>query len=360
MAEQQNSIQDIINRMDPQLKAIFNALQQSHEQELQALRLEVKDQLSLVQQQRQPNTTTATSTSQDLLTSTLKVKQKLPKLAEYNGKRDEWNAWHQQAKLKLATDGGAIGSELDQFAYIYACLRGSAAQATLTYVETQPEGEKTGEKLLKYMNTFYGDPTKQQRAVTSLFNIKQGQKEPFYAFLPKFETVLANGGGMSWPNEAKIAALQNALNHDFRMLLVTLPAFKSYQEMTQRLLEIGGRLASSQSNYRGHRPHFDNVPTSSKDVMEWEPTSRTNQLHNNNNQRRAKWVTKDVIENRKKIRACLRCGHKGHMIYDCAFLPAVNPDRPARVQTMDNLDVQAEPMSRQTPNNINEPESKNE
>ena len=42
-------------------------------------------------------------------------------------------------------------------------------------------------------------------------------------------------------------------------------------------------------------------------------------------QKRAKWVSKEVIKYRRENKLCLRCGRDGHMIRECAYLPAQSP-----------------------------------
>jgi hypothetical protein len=47
----------------------------------------------------------------------------------------------------------------------------------------------------------------------------------------------------------------------------------------------------------------------------------------------AKWVTKEIMEERRRSRCCLRCGNVGHPVSDCKFRPAVNLNRAPRVNT---------------------------
>ena len=73
--------------------------------------------------------------------------------------------------------------------------------------------------------------------------------------------------------------------------------------------------------------------------MDWEPTSTT-QINRtktttkptndyaksiNGKVLRAKWVSKEELEERKKKGYCFCCGGNNHMVANCKFAPAVNP-----------------------------------
>lgn len=233
----------------------------------------------------------------------------LPKLQEFDGKRSEWAQWFQQARMKLEIDAESIGDSRNQFAYIFSSLRGSAAQATLAYVKTAPEEDKTGQKLLQYMDNFYGDPVQQQRATVSLSTIKQKEKEPFFSFLPRFETTLANAGGMTWPDAVKIAFLHKAINQELRNQRIGQSQSTSYQQFVSDLLNTSMQittakmLSSSEDKLR-----FRDKEKSFKDLnaMDWEPT-RVNKLK----------ISSKAYEYRKANNLCLRCGKAGHRMKDC-------------------------------------------
>jgi hypothetical protein len=50
------------------------------------------------------------------------------------------------------------------------------------------------------MNTSYSDLNKKERALQDLHNLEQKDRESFVTFLPKFETLLANIGGVEYSN----------------------------------------------------------------------------------------------------------------------------------------------------------------
>jgi hypothetical protein len=106
-----------------------------------------------------------------------------------------------KAKLKLSVDSESIGSLLDQLTYLYSCLRDDAAKIIHAYYLACFEAkEGTSFNLLEYMNTSYSDLNKKERALQDLYNLEQKDRESFTTFLPKFETLLVNTGGVEYSN----------------------------------------------------------------------------------------------------------------------------------------------------------------
>ena len=66
--------------------------------------------------------------------------------------------------------------------------------------------------LLNYLKECYTDPDVSQRALERLRRIRQGDNEPFTAFLPRFERELMESDGAAWPDYFKIWYLKGALN----------------------------------------------------------------------------------------------------------------------------------------------------
>ena len=90
-----------------------------------ALRAEIQD---LCNQQATPSTPLPhwspppSPPAQGQEIGTKRAREKLPTLSEFDSKRHLWEQWLLQATLKLAVDGQAIGSAMDQFAYMYSWL----------------------------------------------------------------------------------------------------------------------------------------------------------------------------------------------------------------------------------------------
>ncbi|OJD23762.1 hypothetical protein ACJ73_04880 [Blastomyces percursus] len=63
--------------------------------------------------------------------------------------------------------------------------------------------------------------------------------------------------------------------------------------------------------------------------MDW--TSAPITAINGGGQRRAKWVSKDILDQRRQRRLCYRCGASGHMVGNCPYGPAQRAQIPTRV-----------------------------
>jgi len=77
---------------------------------------------------------------------------------------------------------------------------------------------------------------------------------------------------------------------------------------------------------------------SSADTMDWEPTPQvaagkpSNRGRTGADKPRAKWVSQDVLDQRRDDQLCLRCGGDSHFIDKCQYAPARRPNssRPER------------------------------
>ena len=253
-------------------------------------------------------------------------KEKLPTLDKYTGKRSEWDEWHLTAKNKLAVDGEAIGTNLDQFMYIFSRLGGDAAKTVSTKAQTLSDNRSgNGASFLAYLDTVYGDPNKRSRALQALYNMKQKNHESFAAFLPKFESTLANAGGSELPDEQKISLLKNALNDALRMQLVGLTgeATTVWTKYVSHLQTVSSDLASLQHSHKKAVLPTEVGTARDKDTMDWEPTRSSNTTAGS--RKRAKWVSKETLDFRMQKNLCLRCGRPGHRAADCSFLPPIRP-----------------------------------
>ena len=76
--------------------------------------------------------------------------------------------------------------------------------------------------LLNYLMKCYTDLDASQRALECLRRIRQGDNEPFAAFLPRFERELMENDGAAWPDYFKILYLEGALNVKIIGYLITI------------------------------------------------------------------------------------------------------------------------------------------
>ena len=281
-------------------------------------------QQQLQQQHQQQQNSFATNT----LHST-RPKEKLPKLSEFDGARGKFLRWEMEARNKLSSDGESIGTPKEQLHYVFSCLRGSAGNMCLAFVKTEENHlEGSGTRLIDYLVSIYGNPHRQQAALDNLRTLQQGTKEPFWKFLPKFETELADAGVLEFSDTIKISYLRGALNRTMKERLVgIIPTPTEYHQYTTLLQQLGSQLDLLQQDYRTNAK-------AGNDGMDWEPTPiRGNKawVHNSNNsggskhKQQAKWVSYEEIGRRKEAGSCLRCGKSNHFVKDCFLAPAKRP-----------------------------------
>lgn len=83
---------------------------------------------------------------------------------------------------KLQVDGPAIGDHRDQFAYIYAMLEQTPqSMVTAFFKKGAPDGMRNP-NLFLYLVDSYADPNIEQRAISRLETMRQGERENFISF----------------------------------------------------------------------------------------------------------------------------------------------------------------------------------
>lgn len=315
-------MEDIFTTKMAQMEEKYTTQQQIIEQQQQQL-----NKMSTM-----PPKPTVQSASLSDLQDMVKPKERLPTMDKFTGRRSEWDEWCLHAQNKLMVDGEAIGSPFNQFVYLYSRLGGDAAKTTKTHAQKLSQsGLGNAEDFLAYLETIYGDPNKRQRANQQLGQFKQGSKESFASFLPKFEALMATAGASELADEQKIGYLQNAINATLTDKLCGYHHNNDWARFVSKCMTISSDLQAMEAKkYNKYSSGY--VPKSTNrqnDAMEWEPTHSTKVYNTNttSNGKRAKWVTKDVIQYRMSHKACLRCGGQDHMVSKCKYLPPINPNR---------------------------------
>lgn len=192
------------------------------------------------------------------------------------------------------------------------------------------------EKLLQQMDSAFDDLNRQVHAAADLRRMRQSGRS-FRDFITDFEGKLLAANGFSWDDVLKKDCLTEALDSDLRIATVTLRSSLGYVAYRDAVSDAADRLErarpvrgqgkdSSQGALRASYlgalgrppPPATSTPSHDPNTMDWEPTQASNAA-------RAKWVTKEEQERRKRERLCIRCGGSGHFVKECPFRPAVNP-----------------------------------
>ena len=313
---------------------LYQLIQTQNEQmQIQSRRMETLEQ-QLREQHRSggtptpETTTTATVTTQDIIQEPLAVrkKNKLPELPEFNGKRAEFRPWLTQVKAKLAVDK-TEETETVRFWYVHSRLRGDALSQTSSWVDSvESTHQMTIEGLISQLRAAYDDNDAAERASRKLNQMRQGFK-PFCTFLAEFDRTLLDAGGMGWADQVKKTFLSNCLSYDLHSAIVATPIPSTYRGYCTLLNTVSTNLEALQ---RKKGKDKDLTPGMSgraeakpaEDIMEWEPvTTATAAVR----ARRAQWVSQEILDKRKEVGRCLRCGGKGHFVRQCTLLPAARP-----------------------------------
>ncbi|KAF1739610.1 hypothetical protein CRV24_001546 [Beauveria bassiana] len=302
--------------------------------------------------------------------SHLSQRPKLRDIPKFSGDKTQWRSWKLETEGKLRVDKEALGDAEGHFMYVFMSLEGKAKGNVTTFVEMQIE-KRTFDvaELLNRLELLYGERDRKQRATRNLHLIKQGEDEPFTSFYPRFEREIANANAEYWPDDSKIAYLQEALNEKMKGALIGSDpsVISSYVGLAKRCdslssqMELLGQWKKPRNNAKGSNIHnnhnnggqaaqkqsFPRAEDKREDMMEWEPTPQTSsrvnaaRIRSGRNTggyqskrpedqallgKRAKWVDKEGMDARYREGRCLRCGRDNCRVDRC---PLAAPIRPA-------------------------------
>jgi hypothetical protein len=255
-------------------------------------------------------------------------------------------------EAKLEIDTLAIGEEKDRVWYGFSRLEGKAAARIFPWMSTYKDtADLTLGKFFQQLKTAFQDPALKDKALTKLNTLRQGNRS-FNEFLSELDRLLLEAGGHGWDDDVKKGYLRAAVNQALRDKLITIEERPTYDAYCLQVKNIADRLAEFKriSNTRGGygQSSFNNVGDSGKDhtktagdMMDWEPTASrsTQSAHGKTNGKRARWVTREELEHRRKDGKCLRCGATGHHVRQCPFLPAQRPTTVSKVSAVDVADA---------------------
>jgi len=324
MAYQDGQMPDWMQAFMAQQHQQMQALQEQQQAQVQALQAALAATNSEIAALRQPTSASMETPQAPTPTSapgTARPKAVLPSPPKFDGTRSEYEGWRSLIRDKVDIDGEAIGSARNQFIYVASRLEGKGLQLALTFITVNRDASNaSATRLLEYLDNIFGDRHKAQRAVETLRTMKQGPRELFSAFLPRFEKALADAGGMTWPDEVKRSHLDGALTFELRRLTITMPPADTYSAYVDEILRVSDLYRSAMR----HAPKEQSTAhRGASDAMDWEPTRAAAAAPLQGDQkRRAKWVSQEERNKRRQEGRCVRCGASGHWGPECEFLPA--------------------------------------
>jgi hypothetical protein len=289
-----------------------------------------------------PNSSQATAAAPTAVVGepqgTRKAKHSLSHPDKYDGKsKAAYPAFKGILRAKLRIDQAAIGSEEERVWYGFGRLSGKAADRIFPWIEsTQQRGMPLFvDPFFDQLDAAFYDPQISQRALEWINNKRQ-ESTPFRDFLQEFEQKLLEAGGWEFSDSIRKGYLKAALNLEIKTQLVAQMEPASYAEYvnlvrrTSDNLDEIKRLKGKQKGWSSTQ-YSHGRTRETNDQMDWEPTAHVASgkpagwRRNDDDRPRAKWVTQDVLAERRTNGQCLRCGKKDHFIEKCSYGPARPP-----------------------------------
>jgi hypothetical protein len=317
-------VQTLLTQME---QKFAQAQQQTNEQ---VLRL----QAELQQVRAQMSTPTITPATPQPLTMEAPSRRPRPVLPDPDMFDGEDKALYPQFKGKLAAklsiDASAIGGTKELLWYGFSRLKGKAAARLLPWMTTFQNNteEFTMAQFWGQLDAAFLDRAREQKALDRLNVLRQGNRA-FDDLLRELDQLLLEAGGFDWNDGVKKGYLKAAINQTLRDRLVTVNEEPTYTQYCTQVKAIADRL-SEFNRIKGRNNNYRGAPTTTAAAPETPAEDPMDWTANRAGAPRAKWVSKEEIERRKKEKVCLRCGKSGHFINNCDHAPAARPSQQAQ------------------------------
>ena len=185
------------------------------------------------------------------------------------------------------------------------------------------------------MDAAFDDPQSKARALEWINTEKQGSR-PLQDYLQDFEQKLLEAGGWEFSDGVRKGYLRAAISKKIKKELVATPEPASYEGFVNQIRMTSDNLAELDrlDGKKGPwvKPYHDTDKGNSG--MEWEPTPQVSYgsatIRPRNDKAQAKWVSKEVLDQRRANQECLRCGGDDHFVSRCRLGPATRPGKPKR------------------------------
>lgn len=213
------------------MDALRTEIQQQLRQEFQVTIDALRSEILLLRSQTQPQA---------------RPKPSLPDPEKFNGQAHRFDTWLPSIKAKLRVDSLAIGDSVAQFYYVYLNIDSHVQAMVLPQLSQAEEAQQWDfTTILDQLTRVYDNPNKVQEAEDKLLTLKQGT-DSLPTYVAKFERVLYEARGQSWPDVNKISAFRNGLSQTIRGRLaqqLNLP--RTYPDFIRVVQQLSGRTTSS-------------------------------------------------------------------------------------------------------------------
>lgn len=288
---------------------------------LRRLIAEMRDQMAnMAATQNTPTTSSAPTPAITAVHAPASYHTKFPDPEAFGGDRKSYRHWKIQMKHKVQSEQNRGGME-DPKGYIFSRLKGDAARAAITYIE---RSESCGaEGLWSFLDAQYLDPILDEKARDKLYNFKQG-KTTLTEYIQEFNRLMYEADEQGNTPALK-SRFRVGLREDLRdkMVSVEVPKEWTLERLQERVRGIEENMFRAKLGRSGHRyPHREDTGDPMEDVRTKLHETR---LRSDEKKKRAKWVSKEVLQQRKDNDLCIRCGGKSHVARDCNYARAMRP-----------------------------------
>jgi len=207
----------------------------------------------------------------------------------------------------------ARGGMTDPKGYIFSRLKGNAAWAGITYMEQGASRRPGG--LWDFLDTQYLDPILDEKARDKLYTFRQG-KASLTEYIQEFNRLMyeADEQGNTPALKSRFRA---GLREDLRdkMVSVEVPREWTLERLQERVRGVEENMFRAKlGRHPARYPTREDRGDPMDDVRTKLHDTRT---RSGDRRKRAEWVTREVLEQRRAKDLCLRCGKKGHCARDC-------------------------------------------
>jgi hypothetical protein len=254
-----------------------------------------------------------------------------------------WPVFHTQLRAKLTVDQDSIGSPHAQIYYMYSRLGGTAAQRILPMInlyETSNAPFKDPVSFLAFLNSMFEDPNVKNKAMETLNNLKQGQRD-FNEFYSEFLQNLVRAGGECWNPEIKINLLERCLPMRILNVMVSQTRATDFEPFVRQCQLANDQWAHldriKRKQQLGTYPADNPTTTDAMDLTAGATISSLRGRGNrgrgpNRNQGSSRPVltaTQQAERDRRFSESlCLNCGSPEHIVRDRLCNSVPNYDRP--------------------------------
>jgi hypothetical protein len=246
-------------------------------------------------------------------------RDRLPDVPVFEGCRKEYSAWATQLRAKLEIDMER-DTDIVRFWYCHSRLRGKAlAQVTPWVKSARQQGIESVVGLFTILDASYDTLEEVDLGEQQMLGLQQKSRS-FAVYFAEFERHLIAANGVLWPPRVKRLFLESGFSQELRTALIPVEKpekFEDYVAVVRRVALDLERGRSGKMPWSSSKVGSASYDTSSS-LMDWETAPEVSISASGT---RAKRVSKDILEARKKTGSCLRCGNTGHRLKDCEYLP---------------------------------------